>query len=75
MNSTPDARIGDISVRWPFYVPNEILARVCNDDNLVRSALSDSVKGIDKLRVCLRVHDERTAVAIELGNQHTLIIS
>ncbi len=51
MNSAPDARIGDISERWPFYVPNEIPARACNDDNLVRPILSDCVKGIDKLRV------------------------
>ena len=41
MNSAPDARVGDISERWPFYVPNEIPARSCNDDNLVRSVLSD----------------------------------
>ena len=45
------------------------------DDNLVRPVLSDSVKGIDKLRVSLRVHDERAAVAMELGNQHTFRIT
>jgi hypothetical protein len=33
------------------------------------------VKGIDKLRVRLRVHDERATVAMELGNQHTFGIS
>ena len=27
VNSAPDARIGDISERWPFYVPNEIPAK------------------------------------------------
>ena len=37
--------------------------------------LSDSMKSIDKLRVCLRVHDERAAVAMELGNQHTFGIT
>src|SRR5260370_14003077 len=75
VNSAPNARIGDISERWPFYVPNEIPARACNDDNLVRSVLSDSVKGIGKLRVCLRIHDKRATVAMELGNQHTFIIT
>jgi hypothetical protein len=75
VNSTPDARIGDISERWPFYIPNEIPARACNDDNLVRSILSDSVKGINKLRVSLRGHDELAAVTVELGNQHTLIVT
>ncbi|MGA7533912.1 MAG: hypothetical protein WBW27_18730, partial [Pseudolabrys sp.] len=73
--SAPDALIGDISERWPIYIRNEIPARACNDDNLVRSVLSDSVKGIDKLRVCLRVDDEGAAVAMALGNQHTFIIT
>ena len=75
MNSAPDPRIGDISERWPFHISNEIPARACNDDNLVGSVLSNSVKGIDKLRVCVRVHDERAAVAMELRNQHTFIIT
>jgi hypothetical protein len=75
VNSAPDAGIGDIAERWPFDVANEIAARAGNDDNLVGSVLSDPVKGIDKLRVCLRVHDERAAVAMELGNQHTFVIT
>src|ERR1700724_2288547 len=75
VNSAPDARIGDISERRPLYVTNEIPTRACHDDNLVRSILPNSVKGINKLRVSLRVHDERAAVAMELGNQHTFGIT
>jgi hypothetical protein len=33
------------------------------------------MKGIDKFGVRLRVHDERSAVAMELGNQHTSVIA
>jgi hypothetical protein len=33
------------------------------------------VKGINKLRVTLRVHDVRAAVAMELGKQHAFGIS
>jgi hypothetical protein len=75
VNSAPDARIGDISERWPFDVANEIPARACHDDDLVRSVLSDPMKGIDKFGVRLRVHDERSAAAMELGNQHTFVIA
>ena len=75
MNSAPDTRIGDISERWPFDVPNEIPARAGNDDNLVRSVLSDSMKGIDKLRMAMRVHDVRATVAMKFGKQHTFIIA
>ena len=51
-----------------LYITNEISTRACDDDNLVRSVLPDLVKGINKLCVRLRVHDERAAVAMELGN-------
>jgi hypothetical protein len=33
------------------------------------------VKGIDKFGVGSRVHDERTAVAMKLGNQHAFVIT
>jgi hypothetical protein len=75
VNSAPDTRVGNISERRPFYVPNEIPARSCNDDNVVRPVLSDPVKGIDKLRVCSCIHDKRATVAMELRNQHAFIIT
>src|SRR5271166_1220793 len=75
VNPAPDARIGDISERRPLYVSNEIPTCACHDDNLVRSILPDPVKGINKLRVRLRAHDERAGVAMELGNEHTFGIT
>src|SRR5260370_36915408 len=67
--------MGTTSNRPPVYVTNEIPTRACHDGNLVRSVLSDSVKGINKLRVSLRAHDERAAVAMALGNEHTFGIT
>jgi hypothetical protein len=75
VNSAPDPRIGDISKRCPFYVRKEIPDRAGKDNNLVLPVLSDPVKGIDKLRVSLRVDNERAAVAMELSNQHTFVIT
>jgi hypothetical protein len=37
--------------------------------------LRNPVEGIDKFRVSWRGHNERPTVAVELGNQHTFIIS
>jgi hypothetical protein len=53
----------------------KIPSRAYHDDNFVRSVLADSVKGINKLRVTLRVHDVRAAVAMELGKQHAFGIT
>jgi hypothetical protein len=33
------------------------------------------VKGIDKLRMALRVHDVRATVAMELGEQNAFIVT
>ena len=75
MNSAPDTGIGDIPERRPFDVPDEIPARACKDDDLVRSVLSNSVKGIDKLRMALRVHDVRATVAMELSEQNAFVVT
>ena len=37
-----DTRVGDISERWPFYVSGEIPAPAGNDNNPIRSVLSNS---------------------------------
>lgn len=75
MNSAPDVGIGDISERCPFDVPNESPTRAGKDNNLVRSVLSNPVKGIDKFGARLRVHDERAAVTMKRGNQHAFVIT
>src|SRR3989441_373915 len=43
--------------------------------DLVRPILRNPVEGIDKFRVSFRAHNERSAVAVELSNQHTFVIS
>src|SRR5580704_12843437 len=75
VNLTPDAGIGDIAERGPIDVSNEVPTCARQNCDLVRSILSNPIEGIDKFRVSLRAHNERSAVAVELSNQHTLGIS
>jgi hypothetical protein len=71
----PNAWIGDVAERSPIDISNELPTRARQDYDLVRSILPNPVEAIDKLRVSLRVHNERPAVAVELSNQHTFVIS
>src|ERR1700720_4987 len=75
VNLTPDAGIGDIAERGPIDISNELTPCAREDYDLVRSILRNPVEGIDKFRMRLRGHNERPAVAVELGNQHTFVIS
>src|ERR1700739_2832912 len=72
MNLAPNTRIGDIAERGPFDVSNELSARARQDYDLVRPVLRNPVEGIDKFRVGWRRHNERPAVAVELGDQYAL---
>src|SRR5258707_11551512 len=74
MNLAPDAWIGDIAERGPIDVGDEVPACARQDYDLVRPILRNPVEGIDKLCVRLRGHDERSAVCVELSNQHTFVI-
>src|SRR5712692_2242417 len=75
VNLAPNARIGDIAERGPIDISNELPTCTREDYDLVRSILRNPVEGIDKFRVSLRAHNERPAIAVELSNQHTLVIS
>src|ERR1700756_2286024 len=75
VNLAPSAGIGDIAERGPIDISNELPTCAREDYDLVRSILRDPVEGIDKFRVSLRGHNERPAVAVELSNQHTFVIS
>src|SRR6476660_1547680 len=75
VNLTPDAGIGDIAERGPIDIGNEFPTCAREDYDLVRSILRNPVEGIDKFCVRLRGHDERPAVAVELSNQHAVVIS
>src|SRR6266852_2804641 len=75
VNLTPDAGIGDIAERSPIDISNELPTCARQDYDLVRPILCNPVEGIDKLRVRLRGHDERSAVGVEFSNQHTFVIA
>src|SRR5579864_9197766 len=75
VNLAPNTGIGDIAERGPIDISNEPPTCAREDYDLVRSILRNPVEGIDKFRVSLRSHNERSAVAVELSNQHTFVIS
>src|SRR5271169_6220168 len=71
VNLAPNAGIGGIAERGPIDVSNELSTCARQNYDLVCSILRNSEEGIDKFRVRLRGHNERSAVAVELSNQHT----
>src|SRR6267378_1652906 len=75
VNLAPNAGIGDIAEGWKINARNELPACSRQDHDLVRSILRNPVKGIDKLRMIFRRENERPAVAVKFGNQHTVGIS
>src|SRR5271155_424066 len=75
VNLAPDAGIGDIAERGPIDVSNEFPTCARQNYDLVRTVLRDPVEGLDKFGVSFRAHNERSAVAVELSNQHTFVIS
>src|SRR6266852_7767265 len=75
VNLAPNPRIGDIAERGPIDISNELPTCAGEDYDLVRSILRNPVEGIDKFRVSWRGHNERPAVAVELSNEHTFVIS
>src|SRR5690349_19742035 len=70
VNLAPNARIGGIAEGGPINISNELPTGAREDYDLVGSVLRNPVEGIDKFRVRLRGHDERPAVAVELGDQY-----
>jgi hypothetical protein len=75
VNLAPNPGIGDIAERGPIDISNELPTCTGEDYDLVRSILRNPVESIDKFRVSLRGHNERPAVAVELSNEHTFVIS
>src|SRR5437879_1063465 len=75
MNLAPHAGIGDVAKRCPIDISNELPACARQDHDLVGSILRNAVEGIDEFRVSWRAHNERSAVVVELSNQHTFVIS
>src|SRR5580692_11572329 len=66
----PNAGIGGIAERGPLDISNELPASAREDYDLVCPILCNPVEGIDKFRVSLRRHNERSAVVVELGDQY-----
>src|ERR1700722_7336911 len=75
VNLTPDAGIGDVAERGPIDIRNKLSTCARQDYDLVGSILRNAVEGIDKFRVRLRGHDERSAVGVEFSDQHTFVIA
>src|ERR1700746_2981377 len=75
VNLAPNAGIGDIAERGPIDIGNKLPTCAREDYDLVRPILRNPVEGLDKFRVSLRAHNERPAVVVEFGNQHTLVVS
>src|SRR6202035_3860494 len=75
VNLAPNAGIGDITERGPIDISNKLPTCAREDYDLVRSILRNAVKGLDKFRVSWGAHNERPAVDVKFGNQHTLVIS
>ncbi len=75
VNLAPNEWIFDVAERGPIDISNNLSACARQDYDLVPSILHDPVEGIDKFCVRWRGHNERSAVAVELSNQHTFVIS
>src|SRR5580700_2580767 len=71
----PNAGIGDVAKRGPIDVSYELPTCTREDYDLVLSILRNPVEGLDKFRVSWRGHNERPAVAVELSNEHTFVVS
>src|SRR5437879_12194713 len=72
VNLAPNAGIGNVAKRRPIDISNELPACARQNYDRVGSILRNAVEGIDKLRVSLRAHNERPAIAVEFSNQHTV---
>src|ERR1700741_2954700 len=75
MNLAPNARICDIPERRPIDINNKLPAGAGQDHDFVRSILRNPIEGIDKLRVSLCGHNERSAFAVEFNYQHAQDVS
>src|ERR1700719_117912 len=75
VNLAPNAGIGGIAERGPIDISNELPTCARQNYDLVGPILRNPVEGIDKFRVSFRGHNERSAVVVELSNQHTFVIS
>src|SRR6266404_1655687 len=75
VNLAPNAGIGGIAERGPIDISNELPTSAREDYDLVRSILTNPVEGIDKFRVRMRRHNERPAVAVELGDQYAFRVA
>src|SRR6202035_4814412 len=75
VNLAPNAGIGDVAEGGPIDISNELATCARKDYDLVRSILRNPVEGLDNLRVSLRAHNERPAIAVEFSNQHAFVIS
>src|SRR5579863_10508900 len=70
VNLAPNAGIGGIAERGPVNISNELPTSACEDYDLVRSILRNSVEGIDKFGMRLRGHNEGPAAAVELSDKY-----
>jgi hypothetical protein len=75
MNLAPNAGIADVAERRKINLRDEVSARARQDYDLVCSVLPDPVKGIDKRCMVLGSEPERPSLGVELGHEHTTLIS
>src|SRR6201993_1654480 len=75
VNLAPNAGIGDVAKRGPFDTGNKVPACARQDYDLIRSILSDPVKGVDNFGMVLCGESEGSAFAVKFCYEHTLDIS
>src|SRR4029077_3179350 len=71
----PDCGIGNIAKGREIYTWDEFPACARQDHDLVFTVLRDTIKALDKVRVVQRSKSQRTTIAVELADQHTLGIT
>src|SRR6201987_5616048 len=75
VNLAPNAGIGDIAKRGPLDTGNEVPTCARQDYDLIRSILSDPVKGVDNFGMVLCGESEGSAFAVKFCYQHPTGIS
>src|ERR1700733_4223168 len=75
VNLAPNPGIGGVAEGGPIDIGNELPTGARKDYDLVGSILRNPIERVDKFRVRLSGHDERTAVVVEFSNQHAFVIS
>src|SRR5580700_3461040 len=75
VNLAPNAGIGDVAKRGPFDTDNEVPSCARHDYDLIRSILSDPVKGVDSFGMVLCGESKGSAFGVKFRYQYPTGIS